>query len=117
MSAFALKRAEEVTWSGAMGTKIAGWIVKPANFNAKKKYPLAVLIHGGPQGGSLDNWGYRWNPQIFANAGYVVFLPNPRGSTRYWQRRVSEIFRERGGKVFLDIKNGVARSLPRPYDH
>src|SRR5258706_9010236 len=115
MSAFALKRAEEVTWSGAMGTKIAGWIVKPANFNAKKKYPLAVLIHGGPQGAWLDNWGYRWNPQILANAGYVVFMPNPRGSTGYGQRLVSEISGDWGGKVFTDIKNGVAQTAALPY--
>ncbi len=111
MSAFALKAAEEVSWTGAMGTKISGWIVKPANFNARKKYPLAVLIHGGPQGAWLDNWGYRWNPQIFANAGYVVFMPNPRGSTGYGQRLVSEISSDWGGKVFIDIKNGVAQTV------
>jgi dipeptidyl aminopeptidase/acylaminoacyl peptidase len=112
---FGLKAAEEVTWTGAMGTKIAGWIVKPANFNSKKKYPLAVLIHGGPQGAWLDNWGYRWNPQIFANAGYVVFMPNPRGSTGYGQRLVSEISGDWGGKVFIDIKNGVAQTAALPY--
>jgi len=115
MSAFALKAAEEVSWTGAMGTKISGWIVKPANFNARKKYPLAVLIHGGPQGAWLDNWGYRWNPQIFANAGYVVFMPNPRGSTGYGQRLVSEISSDWGGKVFIDIKNGVAQTVTLPY--
>ncbi|MDX6405036.1 MAG: hypothetical protein QOH70_2491 [Blastocatellia bacterium] len=115
LSSFGLKAAEEVTWTGAMGTKIAGWIVKPANFNAKKKYPLAVLIHGGPQGAWLDNWGYRWNPQIFANAGYVVFMPNPRGSTGYGQQLVSEISGDWGGKVFIDIKNGVAQTAALPY--
>jgi dipeptidyl aminopeptidase/acylaminoacyl peptidase len=115
MPAFALKAAEEVSWTGAMGTKISGWIVKPANFNARKKYPLAVLIHGGPQGAWLDNWGYRWNPQIFANAGYVVFMPNPRGSTGYGQRLVSEISGDWGGKVFIDIKNGVAQTAALAY--
>ncbi len=115
ISPFGLKPAEEVTWTGAMGTKIAGWIVKPANFNAKKKYPLAVLIHGGPQGAWSDNWGYRWNPQIFANAGYVVFMPNPRGSTGYGQQLVSEISGDWGGKVFIDIKNGVAQTAALPY--
>src|SRR5882672_4527632 len=115
ISPFGLKPAEEVTWTGAMGTKIAGWIVKPANFNAKKKYPLAVLIHGGPQGAWSDNWGYRWNPQIFANAGYAVFMPNPRGSTGYGQQLVSEISGDWGGKVFIDIKNGVAMAAALPY--
>jgi dipeptidyl aminopeptidase/acylaminoacyl peptidase len=112
---FALKAAEEVTWTGAMGAKVAGWIVKPANFNSKKKYPLAVLIHGGPQGAWLDNWGYRWNPQVFANAGYVVFMPNPRGSTGYGQQFVAEISGDWGGKVFTDIKNGVAQTAALPY--
>jgi dipeptidyl aminopeptidase/acylaminoacyl peptidase len=115
MSAFSLKSAEEVTWAGAMGTKTAGWIVKPANFNSKRKYPLAVLIHGGPQGAWLDNWGYRWNPQVFANAGYVVFMPNPRGSTGYGQQFVAEISGDWGGKVFTDIKNGVAQTAALPY--
>ena len=108
ISSFNLKSAEEVTWTGAMGAKVAGWIVKPANFDPHRKYPLAVLIHGGPQGAWSDNWGYRWNPQIFANAGYVVFMPNPRGSTGYGQQFVSEISGDWGGKVFIDIKNGVA---------
>lgn len=115
MSSFGLKPAEEVTWAGATGTKIAGWILKPANFDAKKKYPLAVLIHGGPQGAWNDNWGFRWNPQIFANAGYVVFMPNPRGSTGYGQQLVSEISGDWGGKVFIDIKNGVAQTAALPY--
>ena len=115
ISSFNLKSAEEVTWTGATGTKIAGWIIKPANFNSKKKYPLAVLIHGGPQGAWSDNWGFRWNPQIFANAGYVVFMPNPRGSTGYGQQLVSEISGDWGGKVFVDIKNGVAQTAALPY--
>jgi dipeptidyl aminopeptidase/acylaminoacyl peptidase len=115
VSSFNLKPAEEVTWTGAMGTKVAGWIVKPANFNAKRKWPLVVLIHGGPQGAWNDNWGYRWNPQIFANAGYVIFMPNPRGSTGYGQQFLNEISGDWGGKVFIDIKNGVAQTAALPY--
>lgn len=112
---FDLKAAEEVTWEGAMGAKVAGWIVKPANFNPKRKYPLAVLIHGGPQGAWQDNWGFRWNPQIFAGAGYVVFMPNPRGSTGYGQQFCADISGDWGGKVFTDIKNGVAQTAALPY--
>jgi len=115
VSSFNLKPAEEVTWTGATGTKVAGWIVKPANFSAKKKWPLVVLIHGGPQGAWNDNWGYRWNPQIYANAGYVVFMPNPRGSTGYGQQFLNEISGDWGGKVFIDIKNGVAQTAALPY--
>ena len=115
LAPFNLTSAEEVTWTGALGAKVAGWIVKPATFNPQRKYPLAVLIHGGPQGAWNDNWGYRWNPQIFANAGYVVFMPNPRGSTGYGQQFVNEISGDWGGKVFIDIKNGVAQTAALPY--
>jgi dipeptidyl aminopeptidase/acylaminoacyl peptidase len=115
LSQFNLKAAEEVTWSGAMNTKVAGWLLKPANFNAKRKWPLLVLIHGGPQGAWNDNWGYRWNPQIYAGAGYVVFMPNPRGSTGYGQQFVNEISGDWGGKVFVDIENGVAKVSALPF--
>src|SRR5688572_21219758 len=103
-----LKPAEEIEWTGAVGKKIHGYIVKPTNFDAGKKYPLVVLIHGGPQGAWNDNWGYRWNPQVFANAGYVVFAPNPRGSTGYGQQFVNEISGDWAGKVYVDLMNGVA---------
>jgi dipeptidyl aminopeptidase/acylaminoacyl peptidase len=63
----------------------------------------------------MDSWGYRWNPQIFANAGYVVFMPNPRGSVTYGQKFVNEISGDWGGKVMVDIKNGIADVIKRPY--
>src|SRR5438876_3346246 len=115
LAPFNLKSAEEVTWTGAAGAKVAGWILKPANFNPRRKYPLVVLIHGGPQGAWNDNWGYRWNPQIYAGDGYVAFLPNPRGSTGYGQRFVNEISGDWGGRVFADISNGVAMAANLPY--
>jgi len=108
-----LKTAEEVEWTGALGRKIHGYIIKPTNFDASRKYPLVVLIHGGPQSAWNDNWGYRWNPQVFANAGYVVFTPNPRGSTGYGQQFVNEISGDWGGKVYVDLMNGVADVLRR----
>ncbi|HJS25360.1 MAG TPA: S9 family peptidase [Pyrinomonadaceae bacterium] len=108
-----LKPAEEIEWTGAMGKKIHGFIVKPTNFDPGKKYPLVVLIHGGPQSAWYDNWGYRWNPQVFANAGYVAFMPNPRGSVSYGQQFVNEISGDWGGKVYIDLMNGVADVLRR----
>ena len=113
MSRANLKAAEEVEWTGAMGRKIHGFIVKPNDFDPNKKYPLVVLIHGGPQSAWNDNWGYRWNPEVFANAGYVVFAPNPRGSTGYGQQFVNEISGDWGGKPYVDIMNGVADVLRR----
>jgi dipeptidyl aminopeptidase/acylaminoacyl peptidase len=108
-----LKKAEEVEWTGALGRRIHGFIVKPNDFDPNRKYPLLLLIHGGPQGAWNDNWGYRWNPQVFANAGYVVFAPNPRGSTGYGQQFENEISGDWGGKAFVDIMNGVAAVLRR----
>jgi len=110
-----LAKTEELEWKGALNSPIHGYLVKPVNFDPSRKYPLIVLIHGGPQGAWNDNWGYRWNPQIFANAGYVVFLPNPRGSTGYGQKFVDDISADWGGKAFIDIKNGVADVIKRPY--
>lgn len=112
---FGIQKAEDIEWKGALNRAIHGFLVKPANFDATRKYPLIVLIHGGPQGAFNDNWGYRWNPQIFANAGYVVFMPNPRGSTGYGQQFVNEISGDWGGKAFIDIQNGVAEVSKRPY--
>jgi dipeptidyl aminopeptidase/acylaminoacyl peptidase len=113
MSQFGLRKVEDVEWTGALGKKIHGFIVKPSNFDPNKKYPLAVIIHGGPQSAFYDNWGYRWNPQVFANNGYIAFLPNPRGSIGYGQRFVNEISADWGGKAYTDIMNGVADVLRR----
>lgn len=113
MSRANLPEAEEMEWTGALGSKIHGFVVKPADFEAGKKYPLVVLIHGGPQGAWNDSWSYRWNPQVFANAGYIVFAPNPRGSTGYGQKFVNDISGDWGGKVYVDLMNGVAEVIRR----
>jgi dipeptidyl aminopeptidase/acylaminoacyl peptidase len=110
-----LAKAEDIQWKGAMNATVHGFIVKPANFDASKKYPLVVLIHGGPQGAWSDNWGYRWNPQMFANQGYVVFMPNPRGSTGYGQKFVDDVSADWGGRAYTDIMNGTAEVIKLPY--
>ena len=115
LSGLKLQKAEDVEWIGRVNAKVHGFLLKPANFDAKKKYPLLVLIHGGPQGAWGNNWGYRWNPQIFANQGYVVFMPNPRGSTGYGQKFVNEVSADWGGRAFTDIMNGVADVIKNPY--
>jgi dipeptidyl aminopeptidase/acylaminoacyl peptidase len=115
LDTFGLRQAEDVTWEGAAGAQNHGWLVKPANFTPSKKYPLIVLIHGGPQGAWNDAWSYRWNPQVFAAAGYVVFAPNPRGSTGYGQKFTDEISGDWAGKVYTDIMNGVAKIASMPF--
>ncbi|HYJ89969.1 MAG TPA: S9 family peptidase [Pyrinomonadaceae bacterium] len=115
LRAFNLLPLEDVQWKGALNATVHGFVLKPSNFNPSKKYPLVVLIHGGPQGAWEDNWGYRWNPQVFANRGYVVFMPNQRGSTGYGQQFVNEVSADWGGRAPTDITNGIASVIQRPY--
>ncbi len=58
---------ESFWFTGAHGDKVQGFLVKPPNFDASKKYPVKFLIHGGPQGAWGDDWSYRWNPELFAS--------------------------------------------------
>jgi dipeptidyl aminopeptidase/acylaminoacyl peptidase len=95
--------------------KIHSFVVKPAGFDASKKYPLLVLIHGGPQGAWGHSWSYRWNPQVFAGAGYVVVMPNPRGSTGYGQKFTDDINQDWGGKPYEDIMAAVDKMASLPY--
>ena len=64
---------------------------------------MLFLIHGGPQGAWGESWTYRWNAQVFAAAGYVVVMPNPRGSTGYGQKFIDDINADWGGRAFGDI--------------
>ncbi|MFO7692663.1 MAG: S9 family peptidase [Vicinamibacterales bacterium] len=115
LATFALKPAESVTFAGAGGTPVQAWVVKPNTFKDGVKYPLMYLVHGGPQGAWNDGWTYRWNAQVFASAGYVVFMPNPRGSTGFGQKFTDEISNDWGGKVFEDLMKGVDYAEKLPY--
>jgi dipeptidyl aminopeptidase/acylaminoacyl peptidase len=110
-----LPRPESVTVKGAGGTPMQMWILKPPGFDAKKKWPLAFLVHGGPQGAWEDSWSNRWNPQLWAAQGYVVALPNPRGSTGFGQAYVDGISGDWGGKCFEDLLAGMAYLEKLPY--
>jgi dipeptidyl aminopeptidase/acylaminoacyl peptidase len=108
-SMFGLSRrqVDEVHWPGAAKhTSIHAWVVKPSNFKSDKKYPLAYLIHGGPQGAWTDGWSTRWNPAVFAEQGYVVICPNPTGSTSYGQDFVDAIQGQWGGLPYEDLVLG-----------
>jgi dipeptidyl aminopeptidase/acylaminoacyl peptidase len=106
---------EYVWFDGANGTKVQMWIVKPPFFDGTKKYPLVYWVHGGPQGAFGNSWSYRWNQQLWAAQGYVIALPNPRGSTGFGQQFTDEISKDWGGKVFADVMNGVAYMEKQPY--
>ena len=110
-----LSSPESVTYAGAGGTPIQMWIVRPPGFDPQRKYPLVFWVHGGPQGAFLDSWSYRWNPQLWAAQGYVLALPNPRGSTGFGQQFVNEISHDWGGRVYEDLMNGLAYLETLPY--
>ncbi len=96
-------------WTPASNKKIRkevhAIVVKPSNFDHDRKYPVAYLIHGGPQGSWADNWSTRWNPAVFAEQGYIVVAPNPTGSTGYGQEFTDSIRRNWGGDPYQDIVN------------
>jgi dipeptidyl aminopeptidase/acylaminoacyl peptidase len=103
LSAHQLTPLEEFWVESTDGTRVHSFVVKPPNFQANRKYPVLMLIHGGPQGAWGHSWTYRWNAQVFAAAGYLVIEPNPRGSTGYGQKFIDEINGNWGGRPFDDI--------------
>jgi dipeptidyl aminopeptidase/acylaminoacyl peptidase len=115
LSGFRLRAGESVSYVGAAGKPVQAWIVKPADFDPARRYPLLVLIHGGPQGAWEDGWSFRWNAQVFANAGYVVFMPNPRGSTGFGQEWIDDINGDWGGKCHEDLLKGTDYAEALPY--
>ncbi len=113
-----LKMSEpETFWfAGAEGTRVQAMLIKPPDFEATKKYPLLVLLHGGPQTMWSNAWGYRWNPQVFSAPGYVTLMINRRGSTGYGQKFTDEITGDWGGKAYVDVMDGVDYVLKKyPY--
>jgi dipeptidyl aminopeptidase/acylaminoacyl peptidase len=97
------------------GGEMHMWILKPPGFDPAKKWPVVFLVHGGPQGAWEDTWSYRWNPLLWASQGYVVALPNPRGSTGFGQKFVDEISGDWGGKCYRDLVAGLDYVEKLPY--
>jgi len=113
LSQVALSPLEYFLFPGANGDKVEGFLVKPPNFDASKKYPVKFLIHGGPQGAWGDDWSYRWNAELFAAptsstpSGYVVIMINFHGSTGYGQKFIDAINGDWGGAPFEDLMKGL----------
>jgi dipeptidyl aminopeptidase/acylaminoacyl peptidase len=102
-----MQKYESFSFTGALGDKVEGFLVRPPNFDAKKKYPVKFLIHGGPQGAWGDDWSYRWNPELFAASGYVVVMINFHGSTGYGQKFIDAINGDWGGAPYEDLMKGL----------
>jgi len=109
----AIGTGEQFSFAGWAGETVHGYVVKPANFDPTTRYPIAFLIHGGPQGSFGNDWHYRWNPQVYAGAGYAVVMIDFHGSTGYGQAFTDSIRGDWGGKPLEDLKLGYAASLER----
>jgi dipeptidyl aminopeptidase/acylaminoacyl peptidase len=102
-----LPKMEDFWFTASDGTKVQGFLIRPPGFDPAKKYPVKLIIHGGPQGALGDMWSYRWNAELFAANGYVVVMINPRGSTGYGQTIVDGVNGDWGGKPFTDLMTGL----------
>ncbi len=104
---------EQFTFKGWNNETVYAWVVKPAGFDPSKKYPVAFLIHGGPQGSFGNDFHYRWNPQIEAGDGYAAVMVDFHGSTGYGQEFTDSISGDWGGKPLEDLKKGLAAALAK----
>ncbi len=113
LAARRLGEYQQFDFAGWHGETVYGYVVKPAEFAPGRRYPVALLIHGGPQGSMANDWHYRWNAQNFAGAGFGVVMIDFHGSTGYGQAFTDSISRDWGGKPLDDLKAGVAAALAR----
>ena len=90
-----------------------GMLLRPPAFDASKKYPVVMVLHGGPETQFSDAWSYRWNTQVFASPGYAVLMINRRGSTGFGQQFTDEINNDWGGRAFEDLLSGLEFALGR----
>lgn len=97
----------QFSFKGWNDETVYGYWVKPAGFKAGQKYPMAFLIHGGPQGSFGNSWSTRWNPQLWAGAGYGVVMIDFHGSTGYGQQFTESINQDWGGKPLEDLQKGL----------
>ena len=107
LASIRMSTPEGFWFAGAGGDRVHGWLLRPFGFETGRKYPIAFLVHGGPQGAWLDHFHFRWNPQIYAAAGYVTVAIDFHGSTGYGQAFTDAIRMDWGGKPFEDLMKGL----------
>ncbi|MDQ2821144.1 MAG: S9 family peptidase [Pseudomonadota bacterium] len=104
---------EQFSFAGANGDTVHGYVMKPWNATPGAKYPVAFLVHGGPQGSFGNGWSYRWNPQVYAGAGYATVFIDFHGSTGYGQKFTDSISGDWGGKPLEDLQKGLAAAVAK----
>ncbi|MBA4217044.1 MAG: S9 family peptidase [Roseateles sp.] len=115
LAAHRFGRHEEVTFKGARGDEVQMWLVYPPDFDAKKKWPVMHVIHGGPHTAFGDSWHWRWNHQVFAAPGYVVACVNYHGSSSFGFEFLDSITGHWGEFELQDIEAGTDWLLKKPW--
>jgi len=105
--------AEQFSFPGWNNAEVHGYVIKPAEYVEGRKYPVAFLIHGGPQGSFGNSWSYRWNPETYAGAGYAVVMIDFHGSTGYGQGFTDAISQHWGDRPLEDLQKGWAAAQAR----
>jgi dipeptidyl aminopeptidase/acylaminoacyl peptidase len=113
VAAARMGKPEQFTFEGANGDTVYAHVVTPADFDPAKKYPVAFIIHGGPQGSMGNHFHYRWNPQAYAGAGYAAIMVDFHGSTGYGQAFTDAIRGDWAGKPFVDLQKGLAAAIAK----
>ena len=104
---------EQFSFQGWNNETVYGYVVKPYGFEAGKRYPIAFVVHGGPQASLQNLWTYRWNAQAFAGAGYAVVMIDFHGSPGYGQAFTDSISHDWGGKPLVDLQKGLDAAIAR----
>ena len=107
--------AEQFSFHGWNDEPVYGHVVKPWNYKRGRKYPVAFIVHGGPQGSMSNDWHYRWNPEVFSGMGYAVVFIDFHGSMGYGQAFTDSISGDWGGKPLEDLQKGLKYALEK-YD-
>jgi dipeptidyl aminopeptidase/acylaminoacyl peptidase len=104
-------KPEQFTFKGAKGDTVYAYLVHPVDFDPAKKYPVAFLVHGGPQGSFGNDFHYRWNPQAYAGAGYAAVMVDFHASTGYGQEFTDAVNGDWGGAPYEDLMKGLDFAL------
>ncbi len=113
LAAARLGEPEQFTFTGWKGETVHGYVVKPVDFDPAARYPVAFLVHGGPQGSFGNDFHYRWNPQVYAGAGFAVLMIDFHGSTGYGQAFTDAINGHWGFGPLDDLMKGLDHALGR----
>ena len=104
---------EQFNFKGWNDETVYGYVVKPANYQAGKKYPIAFIIHGGPHSSFGNGWSYRWNPQTYAGQGFAVVMVDFHGSSGYGQDFADSLVQHWGSRPLEDLQKGYAAALQK----